>query len=117
MEHTEFTENQLNTFPKEAIVALYMKLQGDFEAIRSQNAELMKKADRLQETLDVLVQQKYGRKTEKNLTDGQLSLTSNIPASSTKRRSRLRAVFRKSRRPKKSSRTNGRSRWENGRQT
>ena len=73
MEHTEFTENQLNTFPKEAIVALYMKLQGDFEAIRSQNAELMKKADRLQETLDVLVQQKYGRKTEKNLTDGQLS--------------------------------------------
>jgi len=68
MEEKGFTENQLNTFPKEAIIALYMKLQGDFDTLRSQNAELIKKADRLQESLDVLIQQKYGRKPEKHFT-------------------------------------------------
>ena len=71
------SEEKLNTFPKEAVIALYISLQNEFSKIEKQNEELMKKVDRLQESINVLVQQRYGRKSESNVTDGQLSFDFN----------------------------------------
>ena len=73
MGHMNLSEEKLNTFPKEAVIALYISLQNEFSKIEKQNEELMKKVDRLQESINVLVQQRYGRKSESNVTDGQLS--------------------------------------------
>ena len=42
------SEEKLNTFPKEAVIALYLSLQSEFSKIEKQNEELMKKVDRLQ---------------------------------------------------------------------
>lgn len=75
----ELTKEQLNSFPKEAIVAMYVQLYSSFDLLKAQNDqllaknnELLEKVSRLEESVAVMTQNRYGRKTEKQ-TEGQLS--------------------------------------------
>ena len=75
----KLTEEQLNTFPKEAIVAMYVQLYSNFDLLKAQNdqllannKELLEKVSRLEESVAVLTSNRFGRKTEKQ-TEGQLS--------------------------------------------
>lgn len=75
----ELTEEQLNSFPKEAIVAMYVQLYSSFDLLKAQNDqllannnELLEKVSRLEESVAVLTSNRFGRKTEKQ-TEGQLS--------------------------------------------
>lgn len=75
----KLTEEQLNTFPKEAIVAMYVQLYSNFDLLKAQNdqllannKELLEKVSRLEESVTVLTSNRFGRKTEKQ-TEGQLS--------------------------------------------
>lgn len=75
----ELTEEQLNSFPKEAVVAMYVQLYSSFDLLKAQNDqllaknnELLEKVSRLEESVAVMTQNRYGRKTEKQ-TEGQLS--------------------------------------------
>lgn len=61
----KLTAEQLNTVPRETLVLLLGQLQESLELERKQNQALMKKIDVLQESISVLMQSKYGRKTEK----------------------------------------------------
>lgn len=74
------SEQQLQNFPKEAVIALYLQMGDSLRTVISQNAELrdqnavlLKKVDALQEDVAVLVQNRFGRKTAKveKQTDGQ----------------------------------------------
>ena len=75
MESLKLTQEQLNTFPKEAVIALYLQLSDSMNDLKQQNAELMKKIDMLQESIQVLTQQRFGTKSEKaSQIEGQLSM-------------------------------------------
>lgn len=81
MERIKLTQEQLNSFPKEAVIALYLQLSGSMDELHKQNdqlvkqnEQLMKKIDTLQEGIQVLTQQRFGKKSEKSSQiEGQLT--------------------------------------------
>jgi len=69
------TEEQLNECSKEMLIGLYLQLEDNFETLKIQNEQLLKQTAKLQEDMAVLVQQRFGRKTEKTSSiPGQLVL-------------------------------------------
>jgi transposase len=69
------TEEQLNSCSKETLISLYLQLLKNFETLRRQNEQLIKQTARLEEDMAVLVQQRFGHKTEKTASiPGQLVL-------------------------------------------
>ncbi len=75
METQSLTREQLNAVPKEVLVTLYMQLSENMSTVMGQNEALLKKVDQLQESIAVLIQQRYGKKSEKSTQiEGQLSL-------------------------------------------
>ena len=76
------TREHLEKLPAEALITLclqsydMMRMMSDqLTALQAQNAEYMKKIDTLQENMAVLIQQRFGKKTEKFPVDqNQLSL-------------------------------------------
>lgn len=73
------TQEQLNALPKETITLLYLQLALNFNEVlgkldetQKQNAHLIQQVDALQENVALLIQNRFGRKTEKvTQTDGQ----------------------------------------------
>ena len=76
------SDAQLNALSKEAVIVLYQSVIEQFNALEVRDAQkqatiqrLEKKIDDLQESINVLVQQRFGRKSEKAQTDGQYSFS------------------------------------------
>ena len=77
-----WNQEQLNQLPKEMLVQLYLQMDSALDTIMEQNRKITEQNERqahqieaLQENLAVLVQNRFGRKTEKvKQTDGQYSL-------------------------------------------
>ena len=74
-------ENELNKLSKDAIIMLFLQLSDSFEMqshqldiLQKQNEKLSSQISNLQESIAVLTQQRFGRKTEKtNTFAGQLT--------------------------------------------
>lgn len=87
MEKTVFTEEKLNTLPKEMLVMMFLQqgesfrvLSAQYENIQKQNEQLLNRVTDLTEQLAILTQQRFGRRSEKNLaTPGQLSFDLDNP--------------------------------------
>lgn len=75
MERKTFDEQELNKLPKEMLIRLYLQMAAQLETLTEQNRLLIKQMADLQESVAVLTQQRFGRKTEKTreMVDGQLS--------------------------------------------
>lgn len=68
-------ENELNKLSKDAIIMLFLQLSDSFEMqshqldiLQKQNEKLSSQISNLQESIAVLTQQRFGRKTEKTNT-------------------------------------------------
>ena len=59
MRKNTLTEAELKKIPKDALIVMYLGLAEQME-------QLQVKIDALQENMNVLIQQRYGRKTEKS---------------------------------------------------
>lgn len=77
---TQITQEELNSLSKDALVLMLIQqmdslevLNSQMEKLQKQNAELIKQVSSLQENLAVLTQHRFGRKTEKTETFGQLA--------------------------------------------
>lgn len=74
-------EEELNNLSKETIITLFLQLSDSFEmqysqleTLQKQNEKLLSRIDSMQESLAILTQQRFGRKTEKSNTfAGQIS--------------------------------------------
>ena len=84
MEFKAFSETELNRFSKEMIITLYLQLSASFKLISDQNEQIMKQNEAqikqiasLQESIAILTNHRFGRKSEKTseMIDGQLSFT------------------------------------------
>lgn len=67
-----WNQEQLNQLPKEMLVQLYLQMDSALDTIMEQNRKITEQNERqahqieaLQENLAVLVQNRFGRKTEK----------------------------------------------------
>ena len=76
MKDEVMTKEYLEKLPADALIAICLQdhemmrmMSTQLAALQAQNAEYMKKIDALQENLAVLVQQRFGRKTEKYAVD------------------------------------------------
>ena len=70
MKKNTLTEAELKKIPKDALVVMYLSLAEQME-------QLQVKIDALQENMNVLIQQRYGRKTEQSSQiTGQLAINS-----------------------------------------
>lgn len=68
MRKNSLTEAELKRIPKDALVVMYLQLADQMD-------QLMVKMDALQENMNVLIQQRYGRKTEQtSQIAGQLAI-------------------------------------------
>ena len=82
MENDVMTREYLEKLPADALVAICLQnaemmrlLSAQLTVLQNQNAEYLKKIDTLQENISVLVQQRFGKKSEKLPYDpNQLSL-------------------------------------------
>lgn len=82
MKKTVLSDQQLNMLPHEALLAMYRALeetnaaqQAQMEQILKQNAELLRQIETLNERIAVLVQERFGRKSEKHaVLDGQITM-------------------------------------------
>jgi len=76
MENAKITAEELGKMPKEMLAEMYLQLLDSFNFLKSQNEALLKNMEMLQEKIDILTQQRFGRKTEKylNIDDNQLSI-------------------------------------------
>ena len=82
MEKDVMTREYLEKLPPEALVTICLQnmemlraLSAQFSILQKQNEEYLKKIDTLQENMAVLIQQRFGRKTEKfPVNQNQLSL-------------------------------------------
>ena len=82
MEKNVMTREYLEKLPAEMVINICLQnaemmklLSAQLTALQAQNAEYMKKIDTLQENIAVLIQQRYGKKTEKvTVNPNQLSL-------------------------------------------
>ena len=77
MEKRTFDEEELNKLPRETLIRLYLQLADQMEMLAGQNRLLLKQMADLQESVAVLTQQRFGRKTERTreMVDGQLSFS------------------------------------------
>lgn len=81
MEDQLFTEEKLKSLPRETIVMLLLQqgetlriLTESYAAIQKQNESLLKQLEDLREQIAILTQQRFGRRSEKDLpVHGQLS--------------------------------------------
>ena len=76
MKNEVMTKEYLEKLPADALIAICLQnhemmrmMSTQLAALQAQNAEYMKKIDALQENMAVLVQQRFGRKTEKYAVD------------------------------------------------
>ena len=76
MENEVMTKEYLEKLPADALIAICLQnhemmrmMSTQLAALQAQNAQYMKKIDALQENMAVLVQQRFGRKTEKYAVD------------------------------------------------
>lgn len=82
-----FTEEKLNTLPKETIIMLLLQQSENFHllseqsaVIQKQNEQLLKQVEDLKEQLTILTRQRFGSRAEKNLPiSGQLSFDPDHP--------------------------------------
>ena len=82
-----FTEEKLNTLPKETIIMLFLNQAENFRilseqsaVIQSQNEQLIRQVEDLREQIAILNQRHFGRSSEKNLqVQGQLSFDLDQP--------------------------------------
>ena len=87
MEKQLFTEEKLNTLPKETIIMLFLNQAENFRilseqsaVIQSQNEQLIRQVEDLREQIAILNQRHFGRSSEKNLqVQGQLSFDLDQP--------------------------------------
>ena len=87
MEKQLITEEKLNKLPKETIIMLLLSQSENFRVlseqsavIQKQNEQLLKQVEDLREQLAILTQQRFGRRSEKNLPmNGQLSFDLDNP--------------------------------------
>lgn len=86
MKNTSINKEKLNSIPHEFLVEMYLQLQNSFDIIsgqldivQGQNSDLMKQLKNLQEKVDQLNQHRFGRKSEKNISDPN-QLTLNLDA-------------------------------------
>ena len=87
MKNQLFTEEKLNTLPKETIIMLLLQQGENFRliseqsaVIQKQNEQLLKQVEDLKEQLTILTQQRFGNRSEKNLQiSGQLSFDLDNP--------------------------------------
>ena len=93
MEFRAFSETELNTFSKETLVSLYLQIASSFQLLAAQNEQIMqqnkeiaqqnkeqsKQITKLQEELAILVNYRFGRKSErtKDIIDGQIVMDAN----------------------------------------
>lgn len=71
-EQRKISQDELNNLSKETVIMLFMQLRDSFDVLQGQNEKLLKQIESLQESVAVLTQQRFGRKTEKvNTFDGQ----------------------------------------------
>ena len=67
-------DEELNKLPKNVITMMYSQLSDSFDVLQEQNKQLLKQIASLQESLAVMNQRLFGKKSEKNLScPGQLS--------------------------------------------
>ena len=73
------SSDELNNISKDAIILIYQQLAESFAIIQDQNEHLIKQVDKLQESISLLTQQRFGRKTEKTkeIINGQLCFDKN----------------------------------------
>ena len=90
MEFKTFKEEELNTFSKEMIVTLYLQLASSFQLLSQQNEQILsqnqvitqqnekqlRQIENLQESIAILTNHRFGRRTEKTseILDGQIFL-------------------------------------------
>lgn len=76
MDDQRITAEELSKMPREMVEKLYLQLLDSFDFIKAQNEALLKNMSILQEKIDILTQQRFGRKTEKDLkvNDDQLAM-------------------------------------------
>jgi len=82
MKKTVLSDAQLNMMPHEALLALYRSMeeananqQAQMELLLKQNADLLKQIETLNERIAVLMQDRFGRRSEKRkVLDGQISM-------------------------------------------
>lgn len=87
MEKQIFTEEKLNTLPKETIIMMLLQQGENFRilseqsaVIQKQNEQLLKQIEDLKEQVAILTQQRFGRSSEKGLQiQGQLSFDLDHP--------------------------------------
>lgn len=85
MINSTLSVDELNKLPKEALVIMYQQLSESLKlvidqnkVIQNQNAALIKQVEDLNERIAILTQQRFGRKSEKNSVEGQLSFASDV---------------------------------------
>lgn len=76
MEKRTISRDELHKIPHDLLVDMFLQLNGSLTMMQKQNETLIKQISGLQESIAILTQQRFGRKTEKlSKMPGQLSLT------------------------------------------
>lgn len=73
------TSDELNNISKDALILIYQQIAESFIVLQDQNEQLIKQINKLQESISLLTQQRFGRKTEKTkeIVNGQLCFDKN----------------------------------------
>lgn len=75
MEKQTISRDELHKVPHDLLVDMFLQLNSSLTIMQQQNETLIKQVSNLQESIAVLTQQRFGRKTEKlSEISGQLSL-------------------------------------------
>ena len=75
MEKQTISRDELHKVPHNLLVDMFLQLNSSLTIMQQQNETLIKQVSNLQESIAVLTQQRFGRKTEKlSEISGQLSL-------------------------------------------
>jgi hypothetical protein len=75
MEKQTISRDELHKVPHDLLVDMFLQLNSFLTVMQQQNETLIKQVSNLQESIAVLTQQRFGRKTEKlSEISGQLSL-------------------------------------------
>ena len=76
MEKGTISRDELHKIPHDLLVDMFLQLNSSLATMQKQNDTLMKQISNLQESIAILTQQRFGRKTEKlSEMPGQLTLT------------------------------------------
>ena len=93
MDFKAFSETELNGFSKKMLISLYLQIASSFQLLNEQNETILKQSEQLleqneqqlkqienlQESIAILTNQRFGRKTEKTkeIIDGQIVMDLN----------------------------------------